>query len=496
MLIHAIASCERRELQDALVVPFFKEAENSCDLGDLLELVQGPIKAKDFAGKPSEICCVWGNEPQEKRLFLLGLGDKEKCSLEVLRRAYGACAKFAQKFKCKSLNILLPEVALHSHEAVVKASLEGLLSASYLFDALKNVTLEKEPSVRLEELTLIGREVHATTKAAEHTLKVMEAVYRARDLVNGNADDITPHYLAQFAKEITQEFPRIKTEIKDRAWMEKEQMGLLLAVSRAAAVEPAFIISSYTGQPASSDHTVLVGKGITYDTGGLVLKTSEGMETMRCDMTGAAIVLATIQACAALNLPINVTAVVPSCENAISAQSYKLGDVYKSRSGITVEVTNTDAEGRLVLADALDYAQEVLKPSRIIDLGTLTGAIEIALGSELMGLFANSDSLAEELLHSGQRTFERLWRMPLYEEYKKALDSDVADTKNAATRKGGSILCAIFLQKFIKDIPWAHIDIAGVSFAKESSRYLPKQATGVGVRFLVDYFEHLAKNVE
>jgi len=496
MMIQAIASCERRELKDALVIPFFKGAQAAFDIGDLHEVVSGPIGAGDFTGKANETCVVWGKEPQEKRLFLVGIGEKTSCSLEILRRSFGSIAKLAQKYKCKSLNILVPEIEMLPHEAVVKALLEGLLSASYQFDALKNETVRNEPTVRLEELTLIAPQIHATAKSGEQTTKVMEAVYRARDLINGNADDTNPQFLAQFAKEIAAEFPRIKTEVKERAWIEQEKMGLLLAVSRGAAIDPAFIICSYHGNPASNDHTVLVGKGVTYDTGGLVLKSPEGMEPMRCDMSGAAVVLATIQAVGALNLPINVTAVVPACENAISATSYKLGDVYKSRSGLTVEITNTDAEGRLILADALSYAQEALSPTRVIDIGTLTGSIEIALGNELMGYFCNSDSLAQELTNSGQHTFERLWRMPLYEEYKKGLDSDVADTKNAATRKGGAILCAIFLQKFIKDIPWAHIDIAGVAFAKEANRYLPKHATGIGVRFLVDYFEHLAKNTD
>jgi leucyl aminopeptidase len=295
---------------------------------------------------------------------------------------------------------------------------------------------------------------------------------------------------------MSQEFGRIKTEVKDKAWIEQEGMGLFLAVSRASHLPPQFIICSYQGHAVSSDHTVLVGKGITYDTGGLKLKALDNMVLMRSDMTGAAVCLGVIQSLAALGVPVNVTAVIPTCENAINERAFKNGDVYKSRSGITVEVTNTDAEGRLILADALSYAVDTLNPNRIIDVGTLTGSMEIALGNELMGLFSNSDSLAQELFQAGQRTHELAWRMPLYPEYKDQLKSDIADIKNAATPKGGSILCAIFIEQFVKNIPWAHFDMASVAFAKEARAYWPKNATGIGVRLLVDYFEHLSKRVD
>lgn len=493
MQIHTIAHIDKREPSDALVIPFFKDHYVRADLGRLQDICMAPVHAHDFAGKEGQVVALYPGEPEEKRIFLLGLGPKEKCSLESLRRSYGSLARAFLKHKCKAVSIVVPECELIPHELVVKALLEGLILAGYVFDKLKCESMQDEPAVRLEEITLIGPELHLTAKVADKAKKVLEAVWRARDLINGNADDITPHFLATFAKEISQEFPRIKTEIKDKAWIEKEGMGLLLAVSRGAAVDPCFIICSYTGLPISSDHTVLVGKGITYDTGGLKLKSIENMLSMRADMSGAAVALATIEAIGALNLPINVTCVIPACENAIGALSYKLGDVYKSRSGISVEVTNTDAEGRLILADAISYAVDVLQPKRLIDIGTLTGSMAVALGNELMGLFSNSDFLAEALFQAGQRTHERSWRMPLYEEYKEQLKSDIADIKNAGSAQGGSIFCAMFLQQFVKDIPWAHFDISPVAFNKEARTYWPKNATGIGVRLLVDYFEHMDK---
>ncbi len=490
MRIHTIADIDNRMASDALAIGFFTDEYTPDSLGRLHNIALAPVRAGDFTGKEGQIVTLWHDLPEEKRVFLVGLGPKEGCTLERLRRSYGALAKACLKHSCKTLSILIPTCHI-PEEATIKSLLEGLLLAGYVFDKHKS---EKEPVV-LDEITLIGPDLHLMDKVAAKTLKVLDAIWRARDLINDNADDITPAHIATVAKELSQEFTRIKTHVLDKAAIEKEKMGLLLAVSRAAVVDPAFILVSYTGRPDSSDHTVLVGKGITYDTGGLKLKPSEGMITMRADMSGAATVLATIQALSALSLPVNVTAVIPCAENAIGARSYKLGDVYTSRAGITVEVTNTDAEGRLILADALSYAVDRLNPTRIIDIGTLTGGMSIALGNELMGLFSNSDSLAQELFAAGQRTHERSWRMPLYEEYKDQLKSDVADIKNAATPAGGSIVCAIFLERFVQNVPWVHFDIAPVAFAKEARTYWPKHATGIGVRLLVDYFEHMGKGL-
>lgn len=476
MQIHTTAYLDKREVSDALVIAYYKGQLVRPDLGHLETICQAPIHAGDFTGGLGELACVWGAEVEEKRIFLLGLGPEESCSPEKLRIAYGAVAKACFKYKCKSLNILLPEL-----EYAPKAVVEGLLSAGYIFDLYKS---EKEEP--LEDITLIGKDA---LKAADRALRVMTSVNRARDLINGNADTVTPQFLAQYAKELSQEFPRITTEIKDKAWIQHENMGLLLAVAQGAKYDPQCIICSYKGRPVSDEHTVLVGKGITYDTGGLKLKSIEGMLSMRSDMSGAAVCLAVIEACAALSMPVNVTCLLPTCENAIGKDAYKLGDVYKSRAGITVEITNTDAEGRLILADALSYAVDAYNPTQLIDVGTLTGSMEIALGNSYMGLFSNSDFLAEALTSSGLHTHERLWRMPLCEEYREQLKSDVADCKNAATPKAGSIICALFLEQFVQNVPWAHIDMAPVAFAKDARGYLPKNGTAVGVRLLVDYLE-------
>jgi leucyl aminopeptidase len=251
----------------------------------------------------------------------------------------------------------------------------------------------------------------------------------------------------------------------------------------------------YKGDSHSKDHTVMVGKGITYDTGGLNIKSS-GMEAMKCDMSGAAACLGTILAACLLKLKINLTVVFPATENCVDANSFKPGDVYRSYSGKTVEMMNSDAEGRLILADALAYASQHLKPTRLIDFATLTGAIDIALGSEAAGMMCNQDELADALLRAGEITAERLWRMPLFDEYRDRLKSDIADLKSWNGRSAGSCVAASFLQAFVgKNIPWAHLDIASTAYLGEAKKYLPKYATGTGIRLMIEFLEqHLKSN--
>jgi leucyl aminopeptidase len=343
----------------------------------------------------------------------------------------------------------------------------------------------------LQKITLISPDKRAL-ELAEETLAICDGVYYARDLINGNADEVTPEYFGLCAHGLDKQFP-IKTTVFDKKRIEKEGLELLLAVNRGSDLDPAFIIMEYKGKPKSSDNTILIGKGITYDTGGLNLKPTGGMETMKCDMSGAAACFGAILAVCNLGLKVNLTVVVPTTENGIDAKSFKPGDVYRSYLGKTVEMMNSDAEGRLVLADALAYACQKLKPSRIIDMATLTGAIEVALGSEASGIMSTDDKLAEGLILAGERTYERLWRMPLYEEYNEKLKSDIADLKSWNGRSASSCVAAMFLKTFVEDsIPWAHIDIAGTAYLSEGKKYQPKYAIGVGVRLIVEYLKDLS----
>lgn len=494
MQFSAASTLEKREESDVLILPFWKGKkgpEPLSELGKLVSLVQAPIHARDFTGKEGDLVWVYGDAIAEKRILLLGLGEKEHVTLEKYRCAYGSCARACRQKKAQTVSILFPIADQHPQEKVAAAIGEGFLSAQYAFDQLKHDSLREDSSFQVDKIIFINCESKAVLKAVNDVQKIMKGVYLARNLVNGNAADVTPEYLGEVAKSLAKGHRNIKVEVHDESWIKKQGMGLFQAVSQASIHPPRFIVLRYQGDPDSSDHTVIVGKGVTFDTGGLHVKPLGGMETQRSDMSGAAVVFGVIQALSELKLPVNVTAVVASCENAIGSLAYRPGDVYKSYAGKTVEVTNTDAEGRLILADALAWSAKQLRPSRIIDLATLTGAMVVALGSEVFGFMSNSDPLAAELFLAGERTHERCWRFPLYEEYKDALKSDLGDIKNFGGRDAGAVLGAIFLHEFVGATPWAHFDIAGVSYLKENKRYIPKAATGIGVRLLVDFFQHL-----
>lgn len=482
---------ENRTPAELLVLPFWqdiKQAENATDVKKYNTQIKAPLEMGDFKGKEGELLFLYGSGRSDKRIVLLGLGDKEKANIEKLRRAYACLVKACHQKKIEEMIVMLPIVKTMKEEEIVIGLSEGLLLSNYHFDQLKSAT-KAEKSTLLKKVGLIGVS-KAGLDAAQQSSSIAKGVYFARDLVNGNADDVSPQYIAKCAKDLKKKFPKLKATILNKKQIEKEKMGLLLAVNRGSKQEPALIVVSYQGNSKSKEHTVLIGKGITYDTGGLNLKPMASMETMKADMAGAAAVLGTIYVVAALKLQVNVTVVIPATENSIGADSYKLGDVYKSCQGLTVEINNTDAEGRLVLADAITYALKKLHPTRIIDIATLTGSIDIALGPEAAGLFSNNDALADSLICSGSNTFERLWRMPIFEEYRDTLKSHVADMRNAGTRSGGATIAALFLQEFVGKTPWAHLDIASTAFLSDNRRYHPKGGTGFGVRLLVDLLQH------
>lgn len=484
-------SLDKRNNADLLVLPFWqgkKGAEAAVSLGNIKTAATGPVTAGDFKGKQGESAVVYPSKQKEKRWLLLGLGKKTDCSVETLRRAYSQVAKVCQSKRFEKINVLMPDAL--SDVEVARGVSEGLLLPNYHFNHHKEKQSKDDETILITKCTLIGCSP-AGMKEAKRCDKVCDAVYFARDLVNGNADDVTPQFFGKVAKDMAKQFTRVKATVFDKKRLEKEKMGLILAVGRAAHHEPTLVILEYKGNPKSKDHTVVVGKGVTFDTGGLNLKPTGSMETMKCDMGGAAAALGTFYAIAKLGLKVNVTAVVPSVENAMGALSYKPGDVYKSYLGKSVEIGNTDAEGRLILADALAYAQKKLKPTRIIDLATLTGACVIALGEEATGLMSNDDGLAKGIIGAGERTFERCWQLPVFEEYKEKLKSDIADLRNIGGRAAGTITAGIFLQQFVGDTPWAHLDIAATAYLDKPLRYQPKHATGVGVRLLVDFIENL-----
>lgn len=499
MKLERIENGEDRKKADALVLPCWidnKRIKLAVAIDQSLKGLINPfLDLNDFKAKEGEVVFLYRDKAkgEEQRILLLGLGDKTKLTTESLRCSYGALIKYCLPKKYATLNIAVPPTSDFNTIEGLRGVVEGLLLTNYLFTDLKGKSLDEHPASTVKEIRLIGvssDELHL----AKRLLTVAEGIYLARDLVNGNADTINPAYLSKVAQAIAKKHSTIELKILNKNEILKNNLHLLAAVSRGASVDPAFIVMKYKGNIKSKEHVILVGKGVTYDTGGLNLKPTGGIETMKCDMAGAATCLGLMQVVAELKLKVNFSVVIPATENAIDARSFKPGDVYSSYDGTTVEMTNSDAEGRLILADGLAYAVKNLKPTILMDIATLTGAIDIALGPEATGLMCSDDQLAKKLIESGNQTYERVWRMPLFAEYKDRLKSDIADIKSWNGRQGSSNVAATFLHHFVGDkIPWAHFDIASTAFLSEPRKYQPKYGTGVGIRLLINFLEGLKK---
>ena len=486
-----VPSIAKRSSADLIVVPFWQDktrAKEIIPIKDLETEIACVLKAGDFTGKAGSTMLAYLEGKKDKRLLFLGLGKQDKVTMEALRRAYSAFVKRCHNKQWKKINVVIPKAKGLTEEQVCRAICEGITLTNYTFESLKSK--ERQQFFHIDQVNLLGMGAKGNQigKKAEN---LASGVNLARDLVNGNADDITPQALALQAKKIAKDFPAVSATVFDKKRIEKEKMGLFLAVNRGSDRDPVFIILEYKGHPSSSDKTVVVGKGVTFDTGGLNLKPIGFMGTMKADMGGGAAALGIIQAAAKQKLKMNITAVVASTENGIDAKSYKPGDVYIGYSGLTVENMDTDAEGRLTLADALAYSVDQLKPKRIIDLATLTGAIEIAVGDERCGLFSNDKTMTKAFDKAGEITGEKTWAFPMDPEYREMLKSDIADIKSCGKRMAGSITAATFLQEFVGKTPWVHLDIAGVAYIDRARRYHTTLATGFGVRLVIEMLEQL-----
>ncbi len=455
-----------------LIIPYWEGGKRAFHKKVDFKEIDECLDQKSFQGKLSETFLLHSSG---MRILLIGLGKKTDSSLDSVRLAMSAAIKASQAKKIEHIHLFMVDGDFS------EAVFEGIFLANYAYTKLKG---KSETPVLCKHLTVVGDP--KLEKKADRIFKIIEGTHFVRDLVHGNADDVNPEYLVKLAKGFSKD--GIKVAVLDQKKLEEEKLGLLLAVGQGARYAPSLIMASYRGAASSKEHILLVGKGVTYDTGGLCLKSADNMLTMKCDMAGAATVLAAVKTAAALKLKVNVTAVAPVAENAIGSKSYKTGDVIRSISGKTVEVVNTDAEGRLILADAIAYGVKHLNPSKIIDIGTLTGAIVIALGEEIAGLFTDSDPIAKDLKKASEQTGEKLWRLPLH-DYREALKSDIGDIANLGGRDAGSMKCALFLQEFTDGIPWAHIDMAGPAYLSKPKGYNPTKATGWGHRLLVEYLE-------
>ena len=450
------------------------------DGDDLPSDLAGAPGAPDARGGFKKVALLLPESPG--RVLAVGLGKQEDFNHERARVAAAIAAKRAASLEATSIAWALPEGA---EAEIAVAIVEGTILAGYKFDRFLSSDSD-EPKPRVERLTILGAESLADSVTAARI--TAEAENRARDLQNLPSNIATPTFLAERAEEIGAAHDAVEVEIMGREEITAAKMGGLVAVSIGSDEDPRLIVLRYA-KGGDGPTLGLVGKAVTFDTGGISLKPSGGMHEMKMDMSGGAAVLETVSAIAELGLPINLIAVIPSTENMPSGHATKPGDIITQLNGKTVEVNNTDAEGRLILADALTHCAR-LGADRMINLATLTGAVLVALGSTYAALISNDDDLAGEVAAAGDATGELVWRLPLHPEYKDLTKGTVADLTNAAAkRKAGTIYAGSFLEEFVEDKPWVHLDIAGTSW-DVGREYVGKGATGYGVRLLVE----LARN--
>jgi leucyl aminopeptidase len=436
---------------------------------------------KGASGQLVEVLAPTGMKAE--RVLIVGVGKPSDLSPSALESAGGSVAAKLLRSGGKSVSFAVDPISGSKLSAGDTAALvaNGALLGSYTFDHY--LTKQKpEQKASLSSFTVMVRDVAAARKAYGPLSKVSEGVFFTRDLVSEPANVIYPKSLAAEARKLAK--LGVRVEVLGRSQMQKLGMGALLGVAQGSAHEPQLVVMRYDGGKKGQAPVAFVGKGVTFDSGGISIKPAQGMEDMKWDMGGSAVVIGLMKALAGRKAKCNVVGVVGLVENMPSGTAQRPGDVVTSMSGQTIEVINTDAEGRLVLADALWYTQSRFKPKLMVDLATLTGAMVIALGHEQAGVFASDDKLAEQLFASGQSTGELVWRFPMSADYDKLINSDIADMKNVGGRGAGSITAAQFLQRFTNSVPWAHLDIAGVTWSSKARPTVPKGGTGFGVRLL------------
>ncbi|NHI92524.1 MAG: leucyl aminopeptidase [Candidatus Lokiarchaeota archaeon] len=486
------------ELESDIILIFLDE---SLELSDIINQINEStnksisliIEQKDFKGKVNETFLISTSNPNFKRLLLIGIGRKKDANLETLRNSAAAAIKKIKKLEKKSCTLLIEEDIIdnNTYENVVAAITEGAILGNYKYIKLKTEELDKYYFI--EEL-IYPKIPQSVQKAIKDINIVCNATIFVRDLVNEPANIATPTRMANAAEEIAKEL-NLTSKIYDEEELEKMGFGSFLSVARGSNEPCKFITIEYIPEKKSLKTIAFVGKSITMDTGGISLKPSNGMWEMKQDMHGGATVIGIIKAAAELKLPFHIITLTPATENMPGGpKPNKPGDVIKSYSGKTIEILNTDAEGRLILADALAYASKY-KPDIVIDFATLTGACRVALGSFASGIFSDDDELVDQLIKAGEETHERLWRLPLWKEYGDVMKSDIADVRNLnPTRIGGASSAAAFLKFFTtKDYKWAHIDIAPTDHAENDKGYISKGATGVGVRLGIQFLRNFIK---
>ncbi len=505
------------EPSDLVVVAIAEGARLSADaaaidsaLGGLLRTI---IANGDFRGETLKSTLLYlGPGAPARRALVVGLGKPGSITLETIRRAAGLAARRARELGAGRVEMTLlgrEEAAggvgggAGSRDAaandapsiaeIARAVAEGFLLGAYRFAGLRSEARARDAKP-LVSVTLVAPRgaPRARLEAALVRARAAAAgVFLARDLAHLPPNRLTPSVLADEARRLGRS-PRVGVAILDETAIEKAGMGALLAVARGSVEPPRFIVLESKSGKKNAPRLALIGKGVTFDSGGLSLKPAQRMEEMKYDMCGAAAVLGVFRAVAETGAPIDLIGAIPATENLPSGHSVRPGDVVVSHSGKTIEVLNTDAEGRLVLADALSYVERTYRPDAILDLATLTGAIGIALGQHAAGLFSDDEAFAERIERAGRSTGERAWRLPLWDDYFDHIKSEIADVKNIANGSAGAgaVIGAVFLRRFVEKTPWAHLDIAAVAWSDKDRHYAPRGPSGYGVRLLLELIEN------
>lgn len=444
---------------------------------------------KDMEGKLGKLSIIpIPGKKSAQRILLAGIGKKENITQDTIRYVSGKIAQKARELKLKEFSIIAPPDFIVQQPSSVTQIIQGVKMALYKFDTFKAQKAQKSP-----DFTIIVSKSNKISKVIKTSEIVAEGAIFAKNISNLPPNECTPTTLANFAKNISKN--KMRCSIISEPELKKKGFGGISAVGQGSKNKPKLIILEYNHGPKNNKPIVLVGKAVTFDTGGISLKPGDKMDEMKFDKCGGCTVLGIMKAVSELKLPINVVGIVPSVENMPGGQSYRPGDIIKLYSGKTAEILNTDAEGRLILADAISYGEKKYHPKAIIDFATLTGACIVALGTNVAAIVSNDQKLTKKIHESSKRTTEEVWELPLNQDYMDMIKSDVADMKNVGIgRAAGTITAAAFLKNAIKDTPWTHIDIAGVAWTQASTKeksYNPKGATGFGVRLILDYLQNM-----
>ena len=446
---------------------------------------------KDMNGKLGKLTIIpIPGKKQAQRILLAGIGKKEEITNDTIRFVSGKIAQTARELKLKEFSIIVPPTFVNDSVSSISQIVEGAKMSLYKFDKFKAEKADKSP-----DMTIIVSKSSKISKAMKIAESVADGAIFTKSIANLPPNECTPTTLANFAKNISKK-NKMKCTVISQPELKKKGFGGITAVGKGSKNEPKLITMEHNNGPKNQKPIVLVGKAVTFDTGGISLKPGQSMDEMKFDKCGGCTVLGIMKSVSELKLPINVVGIIPSVENMPGGEAYRPGDIIKLYNGKTAEILNTDAEGRLILADALAYGEKQYSPKAIIDFATLTGACIIALGNNVAAIVSNNNQLTEKIKTSSKATTEEIWELPLTQDYMDMIKSDVADIKNMGIgRAAGTITAAAFLKSAIKDTPWAHLDIAGVAWtqgaATKDKPYNPKGATGFGVRLILDYLQKL-----